>query len=84
MAHEFKGMAGRNGFSAVDVECPYLSFCCQGHDHLDNLYDCEDGTIVWWLGCIAGHEEMSARPAASHCFERYDASLCPTRSMSLV
>ncbi len=63
MAHEFEGMAGKNGFSAVDVESPHLSLCCRGHDRLDNLCDCEDGTIVWWFGCVAGHEEMSSRPA---------------------
>ncbi len=64
MAHEFKGMAGRNGFSAVDVESPHLGLCCQGHDRLDNLCNCEDGTIVWWFGCVVGHEEMSTCPAA--------------------
>jgi hypothetical protein len=31
MAHEFEGMAGGNGFSAVDVESPHLGLCCQGH-----------------------------------------------------
>ncbi len=47
MAHEFKGMAGGDGLYAVDVESPHLSLCCQGHDCLDNLCNCEDGTIVW-------------------------------------
>ncbi len=28
MAHEFEGMAGGDGFSAVDVESPHLSLCC--------------------------------------------------------
>ncbi len=63
MAHEFRGMAGRNGFSAVDVECPHLGLCCLEQDHLDNLCDCEDGAIIWCFGCVAGHEEMSARLA---------------------
>ncbi len=64
MANEFKGMAGRDGFSAVDVESPHLSLCCQGHDRLDNLCDCEDGTIVWCFGCVDGHKEMSTCLAA--------------------
>ncbi len=64
MAHEFKGMACRNGFSAVDVESPYLGLCCQGHDCLENLCNCEDGAIVWWFDCIVGREEMSTCPAA--------------------
>ncbi len=64
MAHEFKGMVCRNGFSAVYVESPQLRLCCQGHDRLDNLCNCEDGAIVWWFGCVVGHEEMSTRPAA--------------------
>ncbi len=63
MAHEFEGMAGRNGFSAVDVKSPHLSLFCRGHDRLDNLCDCEDGAIVWWFGNVVGHEEMSSRPA---------------------
>jgi hypothetical protein len=63
MAHEFKGMVGGYGFSAVDVESPHLSLCCQGHDRLDNLCNCEDGAIVWGFGCVVGHEEMSACPA---------------------
>ncbi len=63
MAHEFEGMVGGNGLSAVDVESPHLSLCCQGHNRLDNLCDCEDGVIVWWFGCLAGHEEMSTCPA---------------------
>ncbi len=37
MAYEFKGMAGGDGFSAVDVENPHLSLCRRGHDRLDNL-----------------------------------------------
>ncbi len=64
MAHEFEGMAGRNGSSAVDVESPHLGLCCRGHDCLDNLCNCEDGTIVWWFCCVVRHEEMSTRPAA--------------------
>ncbi len=64
MAHEFECMAGGDGFSAVDVESPHLGFCCRGHDHLNNLCDCEDGTIVQWFGSVAGHEEMSPRLAA--------------------
>ncbi len=64
MAHEFKGMAGRNGLSAVDVESPHLSLCHQGHDCLDNLCNCEDGAFVWWFGSVVGHEEMSTHPAA--------------------
>ncbi len=64
MTHEFESMAGRNGFFTVDVESPHLSLCCQGHDHLDNLCDCEESTIVWWFGCVSGHEEMSTLPAA--------------------
>ncbi len=64
MAHEFKGMAGGDSFSAVDVESPYLGLCRQGHDRLDNLCNCEDGAIFWWFGCVVGHEEMSACPAA--------------------
>ncbi len=63
MAHELEGMAGGNGFSAVDVESPHLSLCCRGHDRLDNLWNCEDGAIVWWFSCAAGCEEMFARPA---------------------
>ncbi len=63
MAHKFEGMVGGDGFSAVDVESPHLSLCRQGHDRLDNLWDCEDGTIVWWFGSVVGHEKMSARPA---------------------
>ncbi len=63
MAHELEGMAGGNGFSAVDIESPHLSLCCQGHDRLDNLCNCEDGAIVWWFGCVVGHEEMFACPA---------------------
>jgi hypothetical protein len=68
MAHEFEGMVGGNGFSAADVECPHLSLCCQEHDRLDNLCNCEDGAIVWWFGCVARHEEMSARLAVCLCF----------------
>jgi hypothetical protein len=37
MAHEFKGMAGKDGLSAVDVESFHLSLCCQGHDHLESV-----------------------------------------------
>jgi hypothetical protein len=66
LAHEFEGMAGRNCFSAVDLEYPHLSLCCGGHDPLDNLCNCEDDTIVWWFGCAVGHGKMSAHPAA--CF----------------
>ncbi len=58
----------QHGFSAVDVECPHLSLCCQGHDRLDNLYDCEDGAIAWRFGCVAGHEEMPTHPATCLCF----------------
>ncbi len=64
MAHKFKGMAGWDGLSAVDVESPHLSLCRHGHDRLDNLCNCEDGAIVWWFGGVVGHEEMSTRPAA--------------------
>ncbi len=64
MAHEFESMASRDCFSAVDVESPHLGLCCQGHDRLDNLCNCEDGPIVWWFGCVVGHEEMSTHPAA--------------------
>ncbi len=46
MAHEFEGMVGGDGFSAVDVESPRLSLCHQGHDRLDNLCNSEDGAIV--------------------------------------
>ncbi len=49
MAYEVEGMAGRNGFSAVDVESPHLSLCCRGHDRLDNLGNCEDGVIDSYL-----------------------------------
>ncbi len=28
MAYEVEGMAGGNGFSAVDAESPHLSLCC--------------------------------------------------------
>jgi hypothetical protein len=63
MAHEFKGMVGGDGFSAVDVESSHLSLCRQGHDRLDNLWDNEDGAIVWWFGSVVGHEEMSSHPA---------------------
>ncbi len=62
--HEFKGMVGRDGLSAVDVESPHLSLCRRGHDRLDNLCNCEDGAIVWWFDGAVGHEEMSARLAA--------------------
>ncbi len=64
MTHEFKSMTGRDGLSAVYVESPHLSLCCQGHDRFDNLCNCEDGAIVWWFGGVVGHEEMFARPAA--------------------
>ncbi len=64
MAHEFKGVAGRDDFSAFDVESPHLSLCHQGHDRLDNLCDCEDGAIVGWFGSVVGHEEMSSCLAA--------------------
>ncbi len=66
MAHEFEVMVGKDCFSAVDVESPHLGLCCQGHDRLDNLCDCEDGTIVWWFGCVVGHKEMSTHPALIH------------------
>ncbi len=64
MAHEFEGMAGRDGFSAVDIESPHLGFCHQGHGRPDNLCDCKDGAIVWWFGSVVGHEEMPTRLAA--------------------
>jgi hypothetical protein len=63
MVHEFEGMAGGYGFSAINVESPHLSLCCHVHDCLDNLCNCEDGTIFWWFGGAVGHEEMSACPA---------------------
>ncbi len=47
MAHEFKSMADGDGLSEVYVESPHISLCCQGHNRLDNLCNCEDGTIVW-------------------------------------
>jgi hypothetical protein len=64
MAHDFEGMADRDGFSAVDVKSPHLGLCHQGHDHFYNLCDCEDGAIVRWFGCVIGHEEISTCPAA--------------------
>ncbi len=64
MTHEFESMASGGGLSAVDVESSHLSICHRGHDRLDYLCNCEDGTIVWWFGGVIGHEEMSARPAA--------------------
>ncbi len=63
MAHEFEGMADRDGFAAVDADSPHISLCPQGHDRLDNLCNYEDDAIVWWFGCVVRHEEMSARPA---------------------
>jgi hypothetical protein len=63
IAHAFEGMAGRDSFSAVDVQSPHLSLCRQGHDRLDNLCDCANGAIVWWFGSVVGHEKMSSRPA---------------------
>ncbi len=63
MAHEFKGMAGRDFLSAIDVESPHLGLGRQGRDRLDNLCNCEDGAIVWWFVCVVGHEKMSTRPA---------------------
>ncbi len=78
IAHEFKGVAARDGFSAVDVESPHLSLSRQGHDRLDNLCNCEDGAIVLL-------DMKKCPPAQLHAFdlERYDALLCPARSMSL-
>ncbi len=83
MAHEFKDMAGRDGFSAVDVESPHLGLCRQGHDHLDNLCDCE---VVPLFGGLAVLLDMKkCLPAWLRTFdsERYNAFLCPTRTMSL-
>jgi hypothetical protein len=64
MVHEFEGVTGRNGLSAVDVDSPHLGRCCQGHDRLDNIWNCEDGAIVRWFGCVVRHEEMTTRLAA--------------------
>ncbi len=73
--HEFKSMASKDGLSAVYVESSHLSLCRQGHDHLDYLCNCEDGTIVWWFGGVVGYEEMSAHLVCTFDLERYDASL---------
>jgi hypothetical protein len=84
MAHGFKGMTGRDGFSAVDVEIPHLSLCCQGLDRLDNLCDFEDGAFVQWFGSVLDMKKCLPSWLRAFDSERYDALLCPTRTMSLV
>jgi hypothetical protein len=83
MTHEFEGMADEDGFSAVDVESPHLSLCHQGYDRLDDMCNCEDGAIVWWFGSLL--DMKKCLPTRLHAFdlERYDALLCPARTMSL-
>ncbi len=73
MAHEFKSMVGRDGLSAVDVESPHLSLCCQGHDRLDNLCNCEDGAISPWNGGGVGHEEVDENDSVSTFADSGDA-----------
>ncbi len=46
MTHEFESLASGDGLSAVYVESSHLSLCRQGHDRVDYLCNCEDGTIV--------------------------------------
>jgi hypothetical protein len=75
MTHEFESMEGGDGLSAVYVESSHLSLCHRGHDRLDYLCNCEDGTIV---RCLAVLLDMKKCPLARlHAFdlERYDALL---------
>jgi hypothetical protein len=62
MTHEFESMAGRDGLSAVYVESAHLSLCCQGHDRLDYLCNCDDDSIVWWFSGVVGHEGNAHPP----------------------
>jgi hypothetical protein len=83
MAHEFEGMAGGNGFSAVDVESPHLSLYCRGHDCLDNLCDCDDGAMFGGLAVLLDMKKCPPARLRAFDSERYDALLCPARTMSL-
>ncbi len=67
MTHEFESIASGDGLSAVYVESSHLGLCHPGHDRLDYLYDCEDGTFVWWFGRVAGYEKCP--PAWLHAFD---------------
>jgi hypothetical protein len=68
MTHELKSMASRDSLSVVYLESSHLSLCHRGHERFDYLRNCEDGTIVWWFGRVAGHEKMSPCLAAFLCF----------------
>ncbi len=83
MAHEFKGMVGGNGFSAVDVESPHLSLCCQEHDRLDNCAIVRMAPLFGGLAVLLDMKKCLPAQLCAFDLERYNALLCPMRTMSL-
>ncbi len=83
MAHEFEDMAGGNGFSAADVESPHLSLAAED---MTVLIICAIVRMAPLFGGLAVLLDMKkCLPALLRAFdlERYNALLCPARTMSL-
>ena len=83
VAHFFQGVAGGNGLPEVDEKGGEFCLRCGRYDGFYDLGDGHDGAVVWWSVGIAGHEKCP--PALLRAFgsERYEASMCTTRTMSL-
>ena len=65
-SHFFECLSYGDHFFGRDEQGGQFSFCCRGHDKLDDLGDGEDGPIECWDGVVIRHEQVS--PSSTSCF----------------
>ena len=83
MAHLDDSMTGCNCFTAINVEGAEIGLGGGGHDGFDDLVDGKDGAVVGQFGGIVGHEKILPARIRAFDLERYDASECIARTISL-
>ena len=83
VAHLGEIMMGWDCFAAINVEGSELGLGGGGHDGFDGLGNREDGTVVGEVGRIIGHEKFPPAWLRAFDLERYNASECTARTISL-
>jgi hypothetical protein len=64
VSHFFKSVSLWDGFVCIDVESAKFSFGGKGHEGPDELGEVEERTVVFRVGGVGEHKEMSAGMAA--------------------
>ena len=76
-------MPGGDCFAAIDEESAELGLGGGRHDGLDDLGNGENGAVIGRVGRIIRHEKCPPAWLRAFDSERYDASECTAKTISL-